>query len=154
MWIYNITVTVTYMVKTSFRFGNLYLIFVTTSTIFEIFRFWRLLKAVWNRKVRTEGLEWRLETEGLQLKTSNYLWLKSWGWMVAQKKVATDSLWPSVAKEILGLKAWDWGVAFEDFQLNACDWRDRQVAIGCLQLGGPKVWGWRVGLNGCDWGLT
>ena len=76
--------------------------------------------------------------------------IKAWDWMIAaedfqrlvneglelngcQQKVATDGFWLKCCKENLGLKAC---VTFEYFQLNACNWQDRLVAIEVLQLKG------------------
>ena len=59
----------------------------------------------------------------------------------------TEAAWNWKLRAIgLGLKTWDSGVSFEGFQLNACDWRDMQVAIEVLQLKGVGTEG--LGLKG------
>ena len=92
----------------------------------------RLLKAAWNWKVKSNGLrmkdwDWRVAAEDFQLLVNEGL-----GWMVPNKRLQQTGCDWSVAKEKLGLRTWDWGVTFEGFQLNACDLRDRQVAIDVL----------------------
>ena len=79
-----------------------------------------------------------------------------------------------------GIKTWDWMVATEDFQrlvnegleLNGCQqklgteglcyiwilpterlWLTGQ-ANGNWSFATEGGWDWRLGLNGCDWGLT
>ena len=69
------------------------------------------------------------------------MWMKVWGWMVANKRLQQTGCDSSLEKERLRLKAWDWGVAFQDFEVNTCDWRDRELAIEVLQLKGVETEG-------------
>ena len=129
----------------------------------------RLLKAVWNWKVRTKGLgleawDWWLDTEGLGLKASNWNeWLEMNGcnWRVLIKGLQQKGCHWLVANKILWLKICNWRLLETDWERLKLKGRNR----GCnpklgnegksLQLKGRncKVRTEWLPLKVCNWRL-
>ena len=112
----------------------------------------RLFKAAWNWKVGTKGLgmkawDWRVAIEDFQRLVNEGLGLNG-----CQQKVATDGLSVKCCKGKLGTE--DLGLRCYTSRLpTECLWLTGQ-ASGNRSFATEGGWDWRLGLSGCDWGLT